>query len=74
MQNFYDHYANRAMQGHEDDPEIVEAICLAHDAIPALLPAALADCIEQEESEALAQSIELERQRKQQAELEQRSR
>ena len=72
MQNFYDHYANRAMQGHEDDPEIVEAICLAHDAMPTLLPAALADCIQQEERETLAQSIELERQRKQQAEVEQR--
>ena len=72
MQNFYDHYANRAMQGHEDDPEIVDAICLAHDAMPTLLPAALADCIEQEERETLAQSIELERQRKQQLELEQR--
>ena len=31
--------------------------------MPALLPAAFAACIEQEENEALAQSIELERQR-----------
>ena len=65
MQNFYDHYANRAMEGHEDDPEIVEAVCLAHDAMPSLLPAAFAECIEDEQREALAQSIELERQRKQ---------
>ena len=55
MQNFYDHYANRAMQGHEDDPEIVEAVCLAHDAMPTLLPAALTACIEYEQREMFAQ-------------------
>ena len=60
------------MLGHEDDPEIVDAICVAHDAMPTILPAAFAVCIEEEQREALAQSIELERQRKQQAELEQR--
>ena len=51
------------MLGHDDDPEIVDAICVAHDAMPTLLPAAFAVCIEKEESEALAQSIVLEQQR-----------
>ena len=69
MQNFYDHYANRAMQGHEDDPEIVDAICVAHANMPSLLPTAFAECKEEEARETRAQSIELERQRKQQAEV-----
>ena len=72
MSNFYEHYAQRAMQGHEDDPEIVDAICVAHDAMPTLLPAAFAVCVEEEQREAHAQSIELERRRKEQEELEQR--
>ena len=70
MTNFYEHYAQRAMQGYEDDPEIVDAICVAHDAMPTLLPAAFAVCIEEEQREAQAQSIELERRRKEQEELE----
>ena len=60
------------MLGHEDDPEIVDAICVAHDAMPTILPAAFAVCVEEEQREALTQPIELERQRKQQLELEQR--
>ena len=71
MQNFYDNYANRAMQGHEDDPEIVDAICVAHANMPSLLPTAFAECIEEEAREIRAQSIELERQRKQEAEVNQ---
>ena len=70
MSNFYEHYAQRAMQGYEDDPEIVDAICVAHDAMPTLLPAAFAVCVEEEQREAQAQSIELERRRKEQEELE----
>ena len=62
MKNHYDHYTERAMLGYDDDQELVDAICVAHDAMPALLPAAFAACIEQEENEVLAQSIELERQ------------
>ena len=72
MSNYYEHYAQRALQGLEDDSEIVDAICVAHDAMPTLLPAAFAVCIEEERKEALARSIESERQRKEQAELEQR--
>ena len=63
MKNYYDHYAERAVQGHDDDQELVDAICVAHDAMPDLLPTAFAACIEHEENEALAQSIELGRQR-----------
>ena len=40
--------------------------------MPSLLPTAFAECIEEEEREIHAQSIELERQRKQQAEIERR--
>ena len=72
MSNFYEYYANRALQGFEDDPEIVEAICVAHDAMPTLLPAAFAVCVEEEQREIFARSIETERLRKEQAELEQR--
>ena len=74
LKNYYDHYAERAMLGYDDDQELVDAICVAHDAMPALFPAAFAACIEQEEREVLAQSIELELQRakrqKEQEELE----
>ena len=63
MKNYYDHYTERAVQGYDDDQDLVDAICVAHDAMPALLPAAFAACIEQEEREVLAQSIELELQR-----------
>ena len=55
MKNHYDHYSKRAMMGCDDEPDLVDAICLAHDVMPA--------CIEQEECEVLAQSIELELQR-----------
>ena len=55
-----------------NDPEIVDAICVAHDAMPTLLPDAFAVCVEEEQREAQAQSIELERRRKEQEELEQR--
>ena len=72
LSNFCEHYAQRAMQGYEDDTEIVDAICLAHDAMPTLLPAAFAVCVEEEQREAQAQSIELERRRKEQEEWEQR--
>ena len=69
MQNFYDHYAQRAMQGHDDDPEIVDAICVAHDAPSA----GSIRCLRGTGTrKAFAQSIELERQRQQQLELEQR--
>ena len=76
MSGYYEHYgidyAQRALQGFEDDSDIVDAVCVAHDAMPTLLPAAFAACIEEEQKEALARSIESERQRKEQAELEQR--
>ena len=42
MKSHYDHYAQRAMLGHDDNPDLVDAICLAHDAMPVLLPAAFA--------------------------------
>ena len=70
MSNYYEHYAQRAMQGLDDDSELVDAVCTAQDAMPTLLPVAFAACIEEEEREALARSIEVERQRKQQAEPE----
>ena len=69
MSNCYEHYAQRALQGLDDDSELVDAVCTAHDAMPTLLPVAFAACIEEEEKEALARSIESERQRKQQAEV-----
>ena len=72
MSAYYEHYAQRALQGLEDDSEVVDAVCTAHDAMPTLLPAAFAACVEAEQQEALARSIEAERQRKEQAELEQR--
>ena len=72
MSNFCEHYAQRAMQGYDDDSELVDALCVAHDAMPTLLPAAFAECVEEEQREAQAQSIELERRRKEQEELEQR--
>ena len=73
MSGCYEHYAQRALQGFEDDQEIVDAVCVAHDAMPTLLPAAFAACIEEEQKEALTRSIESERLRKEQAELEQRN-
>ena len=59
-----------ALQGFDDDPELVDAICVAHDNMPALLPAAFVVCVEEEQKEALARSIESERQRKEKAEVE----
>ena len=44
VSNFCEHCAQRAMQGYENDPETEDAICVAHDAMPTLLPAALAVC------------------------------
>ena len=72
MSAYCEHYAQRALQGLDDDSEIVDAVCTAHDAMPTLLPAAFAACIEAEQQEALARSIEAERIRKEQEELEQR--
>ena len=72
MSGYYEHYAQRALQGLDDDSEIVDAVCTAHDAMPALLPAAFTACMEAEQQEALARSIEAERIRKEQEELEQR--
>ena len=72
MSAYYEHYAQRALQGFEDDSEIVDAVCVAHDAMPTLLPVAFAACVEEEQKEALARSIEAERIRKEQEELEQR--
>ena len=63
MKNHYDHYTKRAMMGYDDDQDLVDAVSLAHDMMPTLLPPAFAACIEQEEREVLAQSIELEIQR-----------
>ena len=72
MANFYEHYAQRALEGYDDDSELVEAICVAHDAMPVLLPAAFAVCVEEEQKEIFEQSIEDERIRKERAEMEQR--
>ena len=69
MSNYYEYYAQRALQGLDDDSVLVDAVCTAHDAMPTLLPVAFAACIEEEEKEALARSIEFERQRKQQEEV-----
>ena len=63
MKNHYDYYAKRAIMGYDDDQDLVDAVGLAHDIMPVLLPAAYAACIEQEEREVLAQSVELELQR-----------
>ena len=63
MKNHYDHFTKRAMMGYDDHQDLVDAVGLAHDIMPALLPAAYAACIEQEEREVLAQSIEMEIQR-----------
>ena len=51
------------MMGYDDDQDLVDAIALADEQMPTLLPAAYAACIEQEEAEALAQSLEMELQR-----------
>ena len=72
MSAYYEHYAQRALQGLDDDSEIVDAVCTAHDAMPTLLPAAFVACIEEEQQEAFARSIEAERIRKEQEEVEQR--
>ena len=49
--------------GYDDDQELVDAIILAEELMPTLLPAAFAACMEQEEREILAQSIDAELQR-----------
>ena len=72
MSAYYNHFEQRALQGLDDDTEIVDAVCTAQDAMPTLLPAAFAACIEAERQEALARSIEEERVRKEQKEMEQR--
>ena len=72
MSAYYEHYAQRALQGLDDDTEVVDAVCTAQDAMPTLLPAAFTACIEAERQEALARSIEAERVRKEQKEVEQR--
>ena len=72
MSAYYEHCAQRALHGLDGDSEIVDAVCTAHDAMPTLLPAAFVACIEAEQQEALARSIEAERIRKEQEELEQR--
>ena len=72
MSAYCEHYAQRASQGLDDDAEVVDAVCVAQDAMPTLLPAAFAACIEAEQQEALARSIEAERVRKEQQEIEQR--
>ena len=72
MSAYYEYYAQRALQGIEDDTEVVDAACTAQDAMPTLLPAAFEACIEAEQQEALARSIEAERKRKEQAEVERR--
>ena len=61
--------AQRAMEGLDDDQELVDAVCVAHDAMPTLLPVAFAACIEEEEREARERSIELARQQRQQVEV-----
>ena len=72
MSAYYNHFEQRAFQGLDDDTEIVDAVCTAQDAMPTLLPAAFAACIEAERQEAMARSIEEERVRKEQREMEQR--
>ena len=72
MSSYCNNYAQRALQGFEDDPDLVDAVCMAQDAMPTLLPVAFAACIEAEQREAMARSIEAERERKQQAEIDQR--
>ena len=72
MSAYVEHYAQRALQGLDDDTEVVDAVCTAQDAMPALLPEAFTACIEAERQEALARSIEEERVRKEQREVEQR--
>ena len=72
MSSYSNHYAQRALQGFEDDPELVDAVCVAQDAMPTLLPAAFAACIEAEQREAMARSIEAARARKEQEEIDQR--
>ena len=37
------------MMGYDDDQDLVDAVALADDITPALLPAAYAACVEQEE-------------------------
>ena len=69
MSNYYEHFAQRAMEGLDDDQELVDAVCVAHDAMPTLLPVAFAACIEEEEKEARERSIELARQQRQQMEV-----
>ena len=58
MSAYYEHYVQRALQGLDDDTELVDAVCTAQDAMPTLLPAAYAACIEAEQQEAFARSIE----------------
>ena len=72
MSAYYNHFEQRAFKGLEDDTDIVDAVCTAQDAMPTLLPAAFAACIEAEQQEAMARSIEEERVRKEQKELEHR--
>ena len=54
------YYTDRAPMGHDDDTEMVEAIVLADEMMPELLPAAFNVCVEQQERRALAQSIDQE--------------
>ena len=72
MSAYCNHFAQRALQGLDDDTDLVDAVCTAQDAMPTLLPAAFDACIEAEQREAMARSIEAERERKQQAEIDQR--
>ena len=56
-------FTERASKGYDDDAGMVEAIVLADEMVPELLPAAFSACVEQQEREALAQSIDQELQR-----------
>ena len=54
------YYTDRPTMGHDDATEMVEAIVLADEMMPELLPAAFNVCVEQQERYALAQSIDQE--------------
>ena len=75
FKNHIKHFTERASMGIEDDTDMVDAIVLANEIMPELLPAAFAKCVEQAERHALAQSIdqelrrvEIEKERQQAAE------
>ena len=66
FQQYIDHFMESASLGHEEDQGLVDAILLAEETMPRLLPAAFDACIQQQEREAqqerelLAQSIDQE--------------